>query len=204
MWRNCHMDMILTGGEDTSMAEMPPPPTGVAVDGVPPVDAEPEDTAEFQTGAALADIEINKIEVLSNRLVPGSDGSIEHVVIGNNAVTVVRSTPLKGRVRVTKDNVYVGGVSCKILLTGLEARVETVRHLVGGDSPVYGALFLSKQRSAPLKSYGSVTIGSPSAVVQSLINEHCETPPSPNLKALASELNGMFLPYDKLTGNHAA
>jgi hypothetical protein len=198
------MDMILTGGEDTSMAEMPPPPTGVAFDGEPPVDAMPEGPAEFQTGAALADIAINKIEVLSNRLVPGSDGSIEHVVIGNNAVTVIRSTPLKGRVRVTKDNVYVGGVSCKILLTGLDARVETVRHLVGGDSPVYGALFLSKQRNTPLKKFGSITIGSPSAVVQSLINEHCETPRSPTLKTLAAELNGMFLPYDKLTGTHAA
>jgi hypothetical protein len=160
--------------------------------------------SEYQTGAHLADIVINKIEVLSNRLVPGSDGSVEHVVIGNNAVTVIRSTPLKGRVRVAKDNVYVGGVSCKILLTGLDARVETVRHLVGGGSPVYGALFLSRQRNTLLKSYGSTTIGSPSAVVQSLINKHCETSPSPNLKALAAELNGMFLPYDMLTGNHAA
>ena len=168
------------------------------------LDAQPELLGGQRTEAALEDIAINKIEVLSNRLVPGSDGSIEHVVVGNNAVTVIRSTPLKGRVRVTKDNVYVGGVSCKVLLTGLEARVDTVRHLVGGDSLVYGALFLAKQRDTPLKRFGSVTIGSPSRVVQSLIDSHCESSPSVHLKALAAELDGMFLPYEMLSGNSSA
>jgi len=188
------MDMNSMTGEDLSMAE----------NSVGYPDAITEGPGGVQTGQALDDVAINKIEVLSNRLVPGSDGSIEHVVVGNNAVTVIRSAPLRGRVRVTKDNVYVGGVSCRILLTGLEARVETVRHLVGGDSLVYGALFLSKQRSTPLKHYKGITIGSPNNVVQSLIDAHCATEPSPHLKDLAAALDGMFLPYDKLAGNQVA
>ena len=148
--------------------------------------------------ALVGDRPMNKVEVLSNRLVPGSDGSIEHVVLTNQAVTIIRSTPLKGRVRVTSDNVYVGGVSCQVLLTGLNARVDTVRHIVGGDSLVHSALFLSRQKKTSVKKFGSITIGSPRAVVQALIEAHCEVPRSPHLKALAAELDGVFLPYDKL------
>ena len=180
--------------------QQPPPPAPQPLES----HAVNEEPGGAKTSAALENVAINKIEVLSNRLVPGSDGSIEHVVVGNNAVTVIRSTPLKGRVRITKDNVYVGGVSCKILLTGLAARVDTVRHLVGGELPVYGGLFLSKQRSAPVKHYGSIVVGSPSSVVEYLIEHHCEAEPAPTLKALAAELNGMFLPYDKLSGKITA
>ncbi len=180
--------------------QQPPPPAPQPLES----HAVNEEPGGAKTSAALENVAINKIEVLSNRLVPGSDGSIEHVVVGNNAVTVIRSTPLKGRVRITKDNVYVGGVSCKILLTGLAARVDTVRHLVGGELPVYGGLFLSKQRSAPVKHYGSIVVGSPSSVVEYLIEQHCEAEPAPTLKALAAELNGMFLPYDKLSGKITA
>ncbi len=182
-----------------------PPLTGPVAQ---PVEAESD--AAWSTGeidkitsfgaSVIGDAPINRVEVLSNRLVPGSDGSIEHVVLTNHAVTIIRSTPLKGRVRVARNNVYVGGVSCKVLLTGLEARVETVRHLVGGDSLVYGALFLSKQRKTPLKKFGTVSIGSPRTVVQALTEAHCAVPPSPHLKALTAELDGVFLPYDKLTG----
>jgi len=180
--------------------QQPLPPTEV----LHYAEAINQDPDEARTGAALENVAINKIEVLSNRLVPGSDGSIEHVVIGNNAVTVIRSTPHKGRVRIAKDNVFVGGVSCKILLTGLSARVDTVRHLVGGELPVYGGLFLSKQRRAPVKNYGSIVVGSPASVVEYLIEQHCNAEPAPALKALAAELNGMFLPYDKLSGNISA
>lgn len=148
---------------------------------------------------ALDQVSFNKIEVLSNRLVPGSDGSIEHVVVANDAVTVIRSTALRGRVRIAKDDVFVGGVSCKILLTGLEARVDTVRHLVGGESIVHGALFLSRSDHASVKKYGSMLVGSPKGVVQHLIDAHCMTPRAANLKSLARELDGMFLPFEKLS-----
>jgi hypothetical protein len=182
-----------TGSADP---ELPPPPTGPAIE---TIEAESQHDPDTQVDAALQKVAINKIEVLSNRLVPGSDGSIEHVVIGNNAVTVIRSTPLRGRVRVTKDNVLVGGVSCKILLTGLDARVDTVRHLVGGESPVHGALFLSKQSDTPVKMYGRRAVGSPKSVIQYLIEQHCSVPSAPNLKALSHELDGMFLPFEKLS-----
>lgn len=189
-------------GLTADSAASPPPPGSPAP--APVAHAIDEEPGGAKTSAALENIAINKIEVLSNRLVPGSDGSIEHVVVGNNAVTVIRSTPLKGRVRISKDNVYVGGVSCKILLTGLAARVDTVRHLVGGELPVYGGLFLSRQRNAPVKHFGSIVVGSPSSVVEHLIEEHCAAAPAPMLKALAAELNGMLLPYDKLSGKISA
>jgi len=169
-----------------------------------PIDAQLEGPGGAATGQALERVAINKIEVLSNRLVPGSDGAIEHVVVANDAVTVIRSTPLKGRVRVARNNVYVGGVSCKILLAGLDARINTVRHLVGGDAVVQGALFLTRQRSTPIKHYESVVIGSPKTVVQYLIQRHCDAPPVSHLPALANQLDGMFLPYEKLEGNGAA
>ncbi len=169
-----------------------------------PGDSFPAMTDETATQDALKRVGINKVEVLNNRLVPGSDGSIEHVVVSNDAVTVIRSTPLKGRLRVTRDNVYVGGVSCKIILNGLEARMNTVRHLVGGSLKVNGALFLTKQRATPVKHFESTVIGSPKTVVQHLIQQHCEAPPAADLDALARELDGMFLPYDRLEGNSPA
>lgn len=162
-------------------------------------DVSSEASGESGVVDALERVAINKIEVLSNRLVPGSDGSIEHVVIANNAVSIVRSSNLRGRVRVTKDDILIGGVSSKILLTGLDARVDTVRHLVGGEASVHGALFLAKQRSAPVKFFGTTIVGSPKAVVQYLIEAHCAAPQSGNLTALARELDGIFLPFEKLS-----
>lgn len=182
------------------LPDMPPPPV---ITPTPEIQVEAE--AERSTPKTFAAFEqanscINRIEVLSNRVVPGTDGAIEHVILANHQVTIVRSTPLKGRVRIARDNAYVGGVSCKVLLTGLQARVDTVRHLVGGDALVYGALFLSKQRQTPLKKLGTVTIGSPRTVIESIIEAHCATPPSPRLAPLAAELDGMFLPIAKLNG----
>jgi len=172
------------------------PPTGPATE---TAEAEGVQDPDARVDAALKKVAVNKIEVLSNRLVPGSDGSIEHVVIANNAVTVIRSTPLRGRVRVTKDDVFVGGVSCKILLTGLDARVTTVRHLVGGELAVHGALFLSKQTDTAVKMYGNRIIGSPKCVIAQLIDTHCRAPKAANLKSLAHSLDGMFLPIEKLS-----
>lgn len=142
---------------------------------------------------------MNAIEVLSNRLVPGSDGSIEHVVVANDAVTIIRSTPNRGRPRVSRDNLIVGGVSCKILVTGLDARVNTVRHLVGGEARVRGAIFIPKYKGKDLKAFGTNVAGSPSTVVQHLIDQHCDAARSASLQRLAKELDGMFLPIEKLS-----
>lgn len=191
--------MELAADPTSAGAPDAPPPPAPHEPGTPLPQAPEQHDPDGRVDDALKKVAVNKIEVLSNRLVPGSDGSIEHVVIGNNAVTVIRSTPLRGRVRITKDNVLVGGVSCQILLTGLNARVDTVRHLVGGESPVYGALFLSKQRETPVKMFGNLAVGSPKSVIQHLIEQHCAAPASPNLAGLAQELDGMFLPFEKLS-----
>lgn len=191
------MEIAAEYSEDHADDVVPPPPSAPS-----PLDARADTEPTAPNGrvdTALKRVAVNKIEVLSNRLVPGSDGSIEHVVVANNAVTVIRSTPLRGRVRITKDNVLVGGVSCKILLTGLDARVNTVRHLVGGEAKVHGALFLSKQRETPVKMFGSIAVGSPKSVIQHLIEAHCAAPTATNLPSLAQELDGMFLPFEKLS-----
>jgi len=154
---------------------------------------------EANSVQALTRVSINKVEVLHNRLVPGSDGSLEHVVIANNAVTIVRSASLKGRVRITRSGIHVGGVNCKILVTGLEARIDTVRHLVGGDSVVQGAFFLTKQRNTPVKFYNSIVVGSPKSVVQELIEQHCAQPMNPQIGRLTKELDAMFFPFEKLS-----
>lgn len=147
---------------------------------------------------AFEDVAINKIEVLNSRCVPGSDGALEHVILANDQITIVRSTSLKGRVRIAKNDVLIGGVSLQLFLNGLEARVETVRHLVGGEALVFGGIFLSQQTSASVKYFGRTIVGSPRAVVEQLIAGHCAAEPALNLKSLAAELDGMFLPDDKL------
>lgn len=139
---------------------------------------------------------INRVEVLHDRIVPGSDCGLEHVVVANHAVVIIRSTPKKGRVRITKDTVYVGGSSLQIMILGLKARIDTARHMVGGESPVFGAIFLSRQPNASLKHFGSIPVGSPAAVVQHITEEHCKAGVNPNLEAMAYELNGIFLRSD--------
>lgn len=150
---------------------------------------------------------INRIEVLHDRIVPGSDCGLEHVVVANHAVVIIRSTPKKGRVRVAKDTVYVGGSNLQVMILGLKARIDTARHMVGGEAPVFGAVFLSKQPDAPLKHFGSIPIGSPAAVVQHITEEHCRAEINPNLKAMAYELSGIFLRsdvFEKKDEEHAA
>ncbi len=139
---------------------------------------------------------INRVEVLHDRIIPGSDCGLEHVVVANHAVVVIRSTPKKGRVRIAKDTVYVGGSNLQVMILGLKARIDTARHMVGGDAPVFGAIFLSRQPDAPLKHFGSIPVGSPSAVVQHITEEHCKAEINPNLEAMAYELNGIFLHAD--------
>ena len=70
---------------------------------------------------------INRIEVLNDRLIPGSDGGIEHVVVANHAVLIIRSSEAKGRVRTAKDTIHVGGSNLAIMLAGLNARLDTAQ-----------------------------------------------------------------------------
>ena len=137
---------------------------------------------------------INRIEVLNDRLIPGSDGGIEHVVVANHAVLIIRSSEAKGRVRTAKDTIHVGGSNLAIMLAGLNARLDTARHIVGGEALVFGAVFLTKQPNAELKHFGSIPIGSPAAVIQNIAQEHCRAEVNSNLPAMAYELGGIFLP----------
>ena len=69
-------------------------------------------------------------------------------------------------------------------------------HMVGGEAPVFGAILLSKQPTAPLSHFGSMTVGSASAVVSHITEEHCKAEINPNLRAVAHELDGIFLSAD--------
>ena len=137
---------------------------------------------------------INRIEVLSNRLIPGSDRGVEHVVVANHAIVIIRSTDAKGRVRISKDTIHVGPSNLAIMLAGLDARVDTARHFVGGEALVFGAVFLAKQPDEVVKHFGSVQIGSPAGIIHNIAEAHCRAEISSNLRAIAYELNGIFLP----------
>lgn len=137
--------------------------------------------------------DLNEVHILHDRLIPGSDCSLEHVVVANHAITVIRSSSKKGRVRIGKDTVRVGGSSLEIIIAGLNARVETVRHRVSGDIHVFGAIILSRQPNAELKHFGPMPIGSKDAVFVHLAEQHAAAEINPDLAAIAYELSGVFL-----------
>ncbi len=137
----------------------------------------------------------NRIEVLSDRLVPGTDGRMDHVIIANDAITVVRSAEMRGRVRISGSDVYVGGANANLLLTGLHARIDHVRHLVGDSIPVQGALFLSRGRTTPTTA-GSIIIGEDRQVIEMLKSNHCAVPDHLDLPRIAAELDGILLPQE--------
>ena len=139
------------------------------------------------------DPSLNGVQVLHDRLIPGSDCGLEHVVVANHAIIVIRSSAKKGRVKIHKDTIRVGGESLEIIIAGLKARVETVRYRVSGDMPVFGAIFLSRQPKAGLKHFGAMPIGSETAITQHIAEEHSRTQTDIDLRAVAYELSGIFL-----------
>ena len=152
-----------------------------------------------RVGAALNMLEHQGVRVLHDRFMPGSDGTIEHVVIGNDGVTVVRSARLMGRVRSTKSELFIGGANATVLVTGLQSRVNTVRHLVGGEAEVHGAFALTRRRRDMLKFHGRIAIGSPRALVDYLEQVHNDSPETADLTHLAEALEGIFLPTTSLS-----
>ena len=134
------------------------------------------------------------LEVLTDRGVPGSDGVIEHVVVGNQGVRVVRSAQLKGRIRTTKKDIYIGGANCTVLVNGLMARIDTVRHMVGGECHVAGAFCLTRLKFGTPKVFGAVTFGNTQAIVEHLARQHRETEAHLDLANIAEVLDGIFLP----------
>ena len=116
----------------------------------------------------------------------------EHVVGANHAVVVGASTSKKGRVKTSKRGVSVGGADLEVILTGLHGRVNTVRHLLGGEALVYGALVLNKIPKADVVVQNTIPIGSATAIFEYVTQQHMAAPPR-NLKAIAYDLHGIFV-----------
>ena len=152
-----------------------------------------------RVGLALEVLTHYGVRVLHDRSVPGTDGIIEHVVIGNNGITVVRSARLTGRIRSAKNELFIGGANATVLVSGLQSRVNTVRHLAGGEAEVQGAFALTRRRREGLKFHGKIALGSPQALVDYLEQAHRGEPEDEGLDALAEELEGIFLPSTLLS-----
>ena len=147
-----------------------------------------------RVGSALNVLTHHGLHIMHDRSVPGTDGVIEHIVIGNNGLTVVRSARLSGRIRSTKTDLYIGGNNVTVLVTGLKSRVDTVRYLVGGEAVVQGAFALMRRRSDRIHFHGPIALGSPQALVDYLEHAHLAAAPVSGLADLAEELEGILLP----------
>ncbi len=145
------------------------------------------------SGVDLAARRVSQIEVLHDRLIPGTDGRIDHVIVANDAITLVRTSTMRGRIRTSGNNVHIGGASASVVVHGLEARVDMVRHLVGGFCQVQGALFLTRGRTTPQK-VGSVLIGEDKQLIEILKQNHCSVADNLDLPRFAAEVGGMLLP----------
>lgn len=146
-----------------------------------------------KVGAALQMLQQNGMAVLHDRSIPGTDGNIEHFVIGNQGIVVVRAAPFKGRIKTKKRDVLVGGNNITVVLTGLAARVDTVRHMIGGACEVQGALCLMDHRSDP-KMFGPTSVGSTQGTIEQLARVHAGAPPRDDIGKIANELDTIFLP----------
>ena len=151
-----------------------------------------------EVGNSLSGLETHGLIVLHDRAIPGTTGSIEHFVIGNNGVTVVRATNSKGRIRVTKNDIFVGGTKLTVVANGLHSRVDTVRHMLGGESNVHGALALPKVTKNVAKHHGNITVGSVEGVFDHMLTLHAGSPPGLDLRKVAGDLDDVFIPASML------
>lgn len=150
-------------------------------------------------GAALTPLTDLGMIILHDRAVPGTDGSIEQVVIGNHGVTIIRSTRRAGRLQVNKKHVMIGGNKATIDIEGLLSRVNTARHLLGGEAEVQGALCMMTRRTLRMKAFKSTVIGSVEAVVAHLIEMHQNTDANVDIVRIATDMDGVFVPADMLS-----
>lgn len=150
-------------------------------------------------GAALTPLTDLGMIILHDRAVPGTDGSIEQVVIGNHGVTIIRSTRRAGRLQVNKKHVVIGGNKATIDIEGLMSRVNTARHLLGGEAEVQGALCMMTRRTLRMKSFKSTVIGSVPAVVAHLTELHRTSEANVDIVRIATDMDGVFVPADMLS-----
>jgi hypothetical protein len=151
-----------------------------------------------KVGSALTLLQQNGLAVLHDRSIPGTDGNIEHFVVGNQGIVIVRAAPFKGRIRTRKNDVHIGGNNVTIVVNGLLSRVDTVRHMVGGECDVQGALCLMDHKTHP-KMFGKTMIGSTQGTIEELAQMHASLPPRDDIAKLANDLDTIFLPATLLT-----
>ena len=100
--------------------------------------------AEVLTGVA-------EIEVLHDRLVPGSRANIDHIVVGPAGVFVIDAKKYTGVIEVRNvggmfrpdERLYVNGRDCSKLVDGVLGQIDVVRTALGdryADVPVHGVL----------------------------------------------------------------
>lgn len=89
------------------------------------------------------------LAVLHDRRIPGSKANIDHIAITPGGIWVIDAKRYKGRpelkieggiIRPRVEKLLVGQRDCSKLVDGVLKQVHVVRHLVGDDVPITGAL----------------------------------------------------------------
>ena len=124
---------------------------------VPPIGPESHATAAWKIGTEgeLRVAEVlavaSGIEVLHDRLVPGSRANIDHIVVGPSGVFVIDAKKYKGAIEVRNvgglfrvdERLWVDGRDRSKLVEGVLGQIEVVRRALGeefADVPIRGVL----------------------------------------------------------------
>lgn len=124
---------------------------------VPQIGPEPQPTAAWKIGTdgELRVAEVlavaSGIEVLHDRLVPGSRANIDHIVVGPSGAFVIDAKKYKGAIEVRNvgslfrldERLYVDGRDRSKLVEGVRGQIEVVRRALGAefaDVPIRGVL----------------------------------------------------------------
>jgi hypothetical protein len=178
---------------------------------VPQIGPESQPTAAWKIGREgelrVAEVLATAagIEVLHDRLVPGSRANIDHIVVGQSGVFVIDAKKYKGAIEVRNvgglfrldERLYVDGRDCSKLVEGVRGQIEVVRRVLGeefGDVPIRGVLcfvgcewgWIMKQ-----KHVNGVTALWPTALPDhvSAAGDH-----GPRAEAIADHLRGRLRP----------
>ena len=178
---------------------------------VPQIGPESQPTAAWKIGTEgelrVAEVlaVVSGIEVLHDRLVPGSRANIDHIVVGPSGVFVIDAKKHKGAIEVRNvgslfrfdERLYVDGRDRSKLVEGVLGQIGVVRIALGGefaDVPIHGVLcfvgcewgWIMKQ-----KRVNGVTALWPNALSDhvSAAGEH-----GPRVGAIADHLRGRLRP----------
>ena len=124
---------------------------------VPQIAPESQPTAAWRIGTEgeLRVAEVlavaSGVEVLHDRLVPGSRANIDHIVVGPSGVFVIDAKKYQGGIEVRNvgslfrpdERLYVNGRDRSKLVDGVRCQIEVVRTVLGegfADIPIHGML----------------------------------------------------------------